>query len=202
MSQRTVVSVLVAGALVAAGCAQPPTPEIDAAKSALETARTAEAPEYAFDEWTAAEEAQTLLFDELTTQESKFAPLRNYDAATRLAQQAGTAANLAADASAAEKARLRALVADLIATTRFELTSVQQMLSSAPRGKGSEADLAALNADLVQVEGAISTVETALQEGELKEAQTKVEAAFQLVSSVRLAIEEAQVRASGGPRRS
>ena len=97
---------LIAGAtLLAAGCAQPPTDVVNAAKAALETARTSEAADYAAESLKAAEDAVAALEAELNVQSEAFALTRSYNKTKELAAAATAAAEkAAADAQAGREA--------------------------------------------------------------------------------------------------
>lgn len=197
MNTRNTAALIAVTALLAVGCAKPPTADIDAARAALDIATTSDAEEYAATEWNEAKGTLQLLDDELALQESKFALMRKYETATQLATQAASQAQAAAAAADAEKQLVRDETTELIAATQAELAVVRDLLANAPRGKGSEADLAMMNADLQQAEGSLVGVETALSEGRLYEARTGARAALEAVGEVKLAIEQAQAARSG-----
>src|SRR5688500_4054248 len=87
----------------ALGCADPPETEIAAARAKLESARAAEAGEYAPEALSAAEDSMNQLEAELKVQEEKFALMRRYETSKQLAQSASDAANTAGTKAAEEK---------------------------------------------------------------------------------------------------
>lgn len=90
-------------ALMAAGCASPPSAAVDAAKAAVDKAVTAGAEQYAADSLKAAQDARAALDAELAAQQGKW--FKSYEKTTELAaatQAAGDKA--AADAVAAKAA--------------------------------------------------------------------------------------------------
>ena len=89
-------------AIMAAGCAAPPSADIDAAKAAVDKAVTGGAGQYAADALKAAEEARAALDAELKAQEGKW--FKSYDKAKELAAAAKAAGDkAAADAVAAKE---------------------------------------------------------------------------------------------------
>jgi len=88
-------------ALVASGCAAPPTAEVDAAKAAVDKAVADHADQYAAETLKAAQEARAALDAELTAQEGKW--FKSYDRAKQLA----TAAKEAGDKAAADAVAAR-----------------------------------------------------------------------------------------------
>jgi len=162
----------------AIGCAEPPQVEIDAAKAALEAAR-AEASEYAPEALSAAEDAASQLDAELKVQEEKFALMRRYETAKQLAASATEAANSAAQQAAAEKQRLQTQANDLIASAHTLITETQALLEQAPKGKGTQADIAALTADLAAAGTALADAESSVAGGRYKDAVAKAESVQQ-----------------------
>ena len=88
---------------VAAGCAKPPQQEIDALTAAVTAAEQAEAPKYAADAWSAAQQARNAVNAELEAQANKFALFRSYTKTKELIAAANTAAAAATDAGVAGK---------------------------------------------------------------------------------------------------
>lgn len=188
-------------AALAAGCAQPPQTEIDATNAAFEAANAAEAQTYAADSQKAAQDAKSQLDAELTAQEEKFALFRSYSRASELAASAKMAAETAEKDAAAQKARIRTEATKMIADTRTALGETMQLLEKAPRGKGSQADIAAMKADLANVETSLGEADSALSAGKLMEARSKAEAAMKMVQQTKSAIEQAQAMRSGAKPR-
>jgi protein TonB len=95
-------AIALALAVMATGCAAPPSADIDAAKAAVDKAVTGGAGQYAADALKAAEEARAALDAELKAQEGKW--FKSYDKAKELAAAAKAAGDkAAADAVAAKE---------------------------------------------------------------------------------------------------
>lgn len=198
-SLSVVLSVLVAG--LAVGCAKPPTPAIEGANAALEAATAAEAEMYAADAYKAAADAKQQLDAELTAQQEKFAFFRSYTTASDLAASATMAAEQAKTDAIAEKERVRAETTQLIADAKLAVEEAKQLLETAPRGKGSQADIETMKSDLTSVEVSLGEADTALAASNFKEARNKAEAAMQAATQVKTAVEQAQaLRAGARPR--
>lgn len=114
--------IVLALALVAAGCGTRPTAEIDAARESLEKATTS-AGEYAAESLKAAQEATAALDAELAVQEAKW--MKSYDRTRELAASARMASEKAvADAvSGRERAAAAAAKAKAAAAARAKLMS-------------------------------------------------------------------------------
>ena len=194
---RTLIVLGVSG-LVLCACSKAPTTEIAAADSAMALAVEAGVEEYAPVAYGSAQDLRAQLDAELGIQSEKFALTRSYDHALELANQIKTAADEAAGETALRKEEVRVETTVLLAEVKVALADVQTMHATAPRGKGSAMDLAALKADLDSAAVVLAEGETALNEGRFLEAQTKVLAAQSGALSVRSAIEAAIRGRSGG----
>jgi len=191
MRKMWVACLVATGLLVLAGCGKPPEAEIGAADQSLGEARSAEAGEYAPESLKAAEDARAQLDAELKAQEDKFALFRSYDKATELATAAKSAAERAKTDAVEGRERAREEASAMIAQVRTSVLEVQQLLDSAPKGKGTEADLAVLRSDLTGVETALAEMDTAFGEEQYLESIAKAEAAKQSVDAIRGEIERA-----------
>ena len=180
-------------ALLSVACAKEPTDALNAAKTALEAARTAGAADYAPSALAAAETAATALEAELKAQAEKFTLTRSYTKAAELAAAAKTAADEAAAAAVTGKEQMKAEATTLIAGVRGSIDAAKQALAKAPKGKGSAADLEAMKADVAGVETALGEMDSAMTAGSYKDAKVKAEAAKatldKIVADVQAAID-------------
>ncbi len=192
---------LIAGLVVIAGCAKPPTAEIDAAKQALEAAKAAEAGEYAPSALASATDAQAAVDAEVAAQAKKFALFRSYKKTAELVAAAKSSAEEAARRAAAEKERARNEASNLIAQAKQTLEEARTLLANAPRGKGSQADIKALESDLAGIEMSIVEVDNVFASGRFLQAKAKAESALRnaqnLKNTITTAI-EARAKARGG----
>jgi hypothetical protein len=186
--------VLVAAAL---GCAKPPQAEIDAASQAMDAAQAAGAPDYAPDAWAKAQASEAELEAELTAQKDAFALSRSYEKAKNLAEATKSQAESAATQAQTGKEQAKNDATQSIEQAKALRQEVDQLLATAPTGKGSVADLAALRADTGTTEESIRAAEAALAAGQYREAQAKAQAAIQSLEAVKAEIESAK-QARGG----
>lgn len=96
-------------AITAAGCASPPSADVDAARASLEKATSDRADQYAADSLKAAQDAQAALDAELKAQEANW--MKSYDKTKELAVAAKEAADKAAADAVAGKERADAVAA-------------------------------------------------------------------------------------------
>lgn len=195
MKRQTTKSVLLvlglALPLLGTGCASEPKSEIDAANSALEAARQAEAEDYAPEAMQIAEDAHAEMETELARQKEQFALGRSYDKARELATETQKASVEAADAARESKLQAGQDATTLLAQLRASLGETRAMLDNAPQGKGSAADLAALRGDLGAVDVAVTDIEQAISAERFLDALRKGEAALENTNQTRAEIERA-----------
>ena len=177
--------------LVVAGCAKPPTVEMEAATAAMAEATKAEAEVYAPEAMQSARNAQQAYEEEVKLQEGKFALFRKYDKAKTMVAEAITAAQTAATQAVENKNRIRQEVTTMIGDTRTALTEAQGMLEKAPKGKGSTLDLQVMGSDLTAAGTAIDEAQALLDQDKLMDARAKVQAASSTIASVKSSIEQA-----------
>ncbi|HJQ97507.1 MAG TPA: hypothetical protein VJ826_04280 [Candidatus Polarisedimenticolaceae bacterium] len=180
--------------LALAGCAQSPVAEIDGAKQALDRARDAQAPDYAPDAWTAANDAQARLDAELDAQTHKNALFRSYSKSKELASEVKASAERATELAATGKDKAKTEAATLITQARDEYALAQQALTSAPKGKGTEADLASLKGNASGIEGTLAEMQSAFDAGNYLTAKTKAQAAIDASREIVKEIEAAKAQ--------
>jgi len=193
--------VLIVGLALVAGCAKAPQMDIDAARAALEAAKTSEAAEYAPRALAAAQDAISAMDAELTAQQKKFALFRSYKNAKTLIAAAKAAGDQAAQTATAEKEKARQEATNLIAQAKASLEEVKANLAKAPRGKGSQADIKALESDLAAAEMALVEVDNVFASGKFLQAKAKANAVVSQIQNVQTAIQaaiDARTKARGG----
>lgn len=183
---------VLAAAVTTTACASPPQDVMDLAAQAEAEAVAAGVEEYAPEVMSPVMEAKAALDAELAVQGEKMAFTRSYRRAEELAtsyQEAAQAASAAA-AEARQKAEEEATL--LISDGRMALDEARGLLATAPRGKGSAADLAAMGTDLDAAGTLLTEAEGALQAGEFLQARTKAATASEAINRVRDAVGQAR----------
>jgi len=198
MRQNLMVILLVAGVGVfAAACAKPPQAGIDAAQAALQKATSAGGAEYAADSLKAAQDAEAAVEAELKVQADKFSLFRSYTKTTELAAAAKTAGEKAEQDAIAGKEQAKNEASAVIDEAKAMLVQAQDLLSKAPRGKGTQADLDALKADLTGAEASVGDAESAFAAERYLDARAKAEASKTASGNVTAAVEAAIAARSG-----
>lgn len=149
---------------VLSGCAKPPQEEISKTESALESAREAEAEEWADEQWQQAVNAKAALDEELATQSGKMAIARRYDRTNELVIAANTAAEAAREAALTNKETVRAEAAASIEAVQEVIATaddlVEQLTACPKKPKGFEADMVIITGNLTALRGEVSKVQS------------------------------------------
>ena len=197
MRKMMAVMPLVFVLVLMAGCAKPPQDAINSAMAAMDAAKPL-ASQYATGSLQAAEDAQAALNAELKAQQDKFALFRSYKKADELvADLKAKSDKAAADAAAGqEQAKNDATAAITAATTA--LTDAKALLEKAPKGKGTQADLEAMKADLTAAESTINEANAAMATSNYKDAKAKADAAASSAATVTGQVQAAIDAKKGG----
>jgi colicin import membrane protein len=197
MKRNLLLPALAGVALMSVACAKEPTDTIGAAKASLEEAKTAGAADYAPAALASAETSAAALDAELKAQSEKFTLTRSYAKATELAATAKADADKAAAEAVTGKEQMKAEATTLIAGVRGSLDAAKQALAKAPKGKGSAADLEAMNADVAGVESSLAAMDSAMAAGNYKDAKVKAEAAKQTLDKIVADVQAATLAKKG-----
>lgn len=190
--RSTRIPLLALSVLLLAGCASEPAQEIQAVDTALDHARELEAASYAPDAWQSANDAKARLDAELAAQQERMAMFRSYSDAKQLANQAREAAQTAQERAVEGKQQARDEATSLMEEARSEYQRAQDALASAPRGKGTQADLAALGSDISGIEPILGEMQAAYDAENYMEAKAKAQAAIEAARQVSTEIENAK----------
>ena len=190
----TQLSWLMALSIALAGCAGPPTADIDAARAVLDTAQKSGAPDYAPEAWNAAKDSSSKLDAELAAQDQRWTPMRSYAQSRELAQATKADAERAAQAAATGKDKAKSEAATMLTQARDACTAAQKAVSEAPRGKGTEADLASLKSDATGIEDTLKDMQAAYDSGDYLGAKSKAQAAIDASHRIQTEIDQAKHR--------
>ena len=179
-------------AVLAAGCAEPPTARVDAAKAQV-AALAAEAQTYAPDAYRTAQAAVSQLDAEMATQEGAFALTRSYDAAGELAGAVEAAAGDLAQAIEQGKQRAQTAASQAIADARSAAADARQSFESLlADDETPEEQQMAFQADLDGVDAALGEADTLLAGDQWEAAEQEAESARQAAMGVGTAVAEVQ----------
>ena len=190
--KRSAILLGFACAVLAAGCAEPPTARVDAAKAQV-AALAAEAQTYAPDAYRTAQAAVSQLDAEMVTQEGTFALTRSYDAAGELAGAVEAAAGDLAQAIEQGKQRAQSAASQAIADARSAAADARQSFESLlADDETPEEQQMAIQADLDAVDAALGEADTLLAGDQWEAAEQEAESARQAAMGVGTAVAEVQ----------
>jgi len=179
------------------GCAKAPQQAIDAAKTALESAKIAEADRYLPDQYNAAKDTLDAALVEIETQNSKFALKRNYDHAQQLLTSVVNLAGKAAAEVAIKKEEVKNEVAQMVTNLTTGIEETKVLLKKAPRGKEGREVLDQMSVELTTLENSINEVNSLNEAGNYIDAKDKAAAIATKVNSIKEELQNAIAKKSG-----
>ena len=177
------ISLFVAVAVLA-GCDDPPTVELDAAKQALDSARDVGAEQFAASEYSAAQRAYSEAETTTNTEAERFFLFKDFEQARAQIADAKSKAMQAESSAQAEKQRQRESAEAAIAAARDAVAAAYTSLEEAPSGKGTEADIEELRAELSMAEADLDAAEAAVDSENFSGAESLAESADQKATEV------------------
>ncbi|MEW6051833.1 MAG: DUF4398 domain-containing protein [Candidatus Zixiibacteriota bacterium] len=181
-----------------AGCSKPPEAEMQAAQSALDAARTAEAEQYAPASYRTAMDSLNAAAAEKTTQDGKFALFRSYGKSKEMYVRAQALSEKATADANTEKERVKQEVMGMMAGVKAAIDSATMALDKAPKGKDTKAELELIKNDLASLTPAYADAEADFNNGKYLSAKSKFESVMQKAKSISDEIAAAVARKKGG----
>ncbi len=155
-----------------AACAKPPQAEVDAAKTALDTAvANPDVTAYAPGALQAAQDRLAKLQSELDAQAAKGALSRKYDEAKNMALEAQAAAEGLAAQAATAKEQTKADAMTLLNELAIAVPEAEKGLAQAKRVRGVSLDFKALTASLAQAKTEVAAADAAYNSGDFATAK-------------------------------
>jgi len=186
-------SLILVSAFVA-GCAQVPQESIDSVEQALDTARAAEAAEYAPGALQLAEDSLGSALTEVEAQKETFAMLRSYDAAEELLGKARGLADAATTEANTARDRAKADAEALIDQARVAIDAAMTALETAPQGKGTQAELTAMKAELDGLAASLDGAEQSYASGKYLMAKSQAESVAREAGAITADIAQATMK--------
>jgi hypothetical protein len=173
---------IVAATLMFTSCAKAPQAEIDAAKAALEQAKTAQADLYVEADYLAVQDSLNAVLVEVEAQSSKL--FKSYGKAKEKLVVITTDATGLVAKTNARKEQIKTEVATAEAATQTLITENNALLAKAPKGKEGKEAIEAIKLDLTGISTSVGEVPGLVASGDLLGAQTKVNAAQQKATQI------------------
>jgi tRNA U34 5-carboxymethylaminomethyl modifying GTPase MnmE/TrmE len=153
------LAVIMVTVFLLVGCAKMPTEEINAAKASIDAVMADGAQKFAAEDAKKLNDSMQAVQDEIKVQDGK--TFKSYDKTKELLAKvtADAAALKAALPAKKEEAKKNAMAAEEAA--KAAVAEAKALLTKAPKGKGSKADIEALKADLKGIEDSLAEITTA-----------------------------------------
>lgn len=197
MKMRHVLVAVLSAWVLAAGCAQPPADQINAAEQAVKDAQQSGAATYAANDYAKVEGLLTAMKQEVADQDAKFALLRDYGKAEQLAATTkAEAERVKADATKKmEEAKFAATQAQHGAEAAVQ--STLELVSRAPAGK-DRAALESIKTDAQALKASLNDVQLMLDKSDYLGAHTKAKAIREKAETVSHEIQTALAKIGKG----
>lgn len=173
------------------GCAKAPTSEIEATQKTVEATRAAGSADYLPAEDKALSDKLNTAMQEIKTQDEKMAPFRNYEQAKKMLAEVRQQSEQLKTAGAQKKEEAKQQAAALQSEANQAVQKAKDLLAQAPKGKGSEADLAALNADVDALNESMPAVQQAIDKGDYRDAISKATPIKEKANAITAEVEQA-----------
>jgi uncharacterized protein YpmB len=173
---------IVAATVLFTSCAKPPQAEIDAAKAALEQAKTAQADLYVEADFLAVQDSLNAVMVEIEAQSSKL--FKSYGKAKEKLVVVTTQATELVAKTEVRKEEIKTEVATAEAATTALIEENNMLLAKAPKGKEGKEAIEAIKLDLTGITTSVAEVPALVASGDLLGAQTKVNAAQQKATQI------------------
>lgn len=189
------ISVLLIGlalTLTLVACGKQPTEEINATKASIDGAVSEGAEKYTAVELKAVNDKMTAAMDEIKVQDGKM--FKNYDKAKQMLTQVKVEADSLKAQVGTVKEEMRNSAITGLSDATAAVTEASATLDNAPQGKGSQADIAMMKADVQGLQAALGEIQPLIDSGEYAAASERALAikdkAAAIIEEVRVAQEK------------
>jgi hypothetical protein len=194
---RQIVAAVLSSWLVAAGCAQPPADQINAAEQAVKDAQQSGAATYLANEYAKLEGLLAAMKKEVADEDAKFALLRDYGKAEQLAATTKAEAERVKMDAAKKLEEAKFAAAQAHQAAQATVRSTLELVAKAPAGK-DRAALESIKADAEALKSSLNDVQMMLDKSDYLAAQTKSKAIQEKAEAVSHEIETALAKIGKG----
>ncbi len=183
--------------VITAGCADPPTEQIQEAEKALQDARESGASTYSPDEYAKLEGTLDALRKEVSEQDGKFALFRDYGKAQQLSVSAKADSERIKVATAQKKEEGRAAAMQAQQVAEEAVKVAQELAAKAPVGK-DRAAVEAIKNDIEGLKSLLKQVQDSIDKEDYPAAQTQAKAINEMSQGVQNELEQALAKVGRG----
>jgi hypothetical protein len=197
MFKRVSLAVLALMLLALIGCSKAPEAEMQAAKTAMDAAKAAEAELYAPDAYRVANDTLNAANAAKTEQDSKFALFRSYGKSKEMFVRAQALSSKASSDAAAEKERVKQEVMALMTQVKAAMDTANIAVEKAPKGKDTKAEIEMIKTDLAALTPLYAQAEADFNAGKYLTAKTEFEQVMQKAKAITDEIAAAAAKKAG-----
>jgi hypothetical protein len=197
MQIRQMLVPLALAALIAAGCAKPPSEKIEAAEKAVKDAQQSGGGTYTAEEYAKLEGTLAAMKKEISEQDGKFALFRDYGKAEQLADSAAAEGVRVKTEAGKKKEESKAAALQAQQVAQEAVTSTLNLVAKAPVGK-DRAALEAIKNDAEALKASLNQVQIAIDKEDYPAAQTQAKAINDKSRAVSAEIEAALAKVGKG----
>lgn len=195
MQLMVCVGLLLASALVA-GCAQPPTQQLEEAQKVVEAARTAGAPDYAKEDFAKLQQELALAKDELAKQEKTLSIFRSYTDADKILTRVAEEGKQVEARAVSNKEAYKTAALATEKEAKQVVASVEELIAKAPVGK-DRAAVESIKQDMGALQSGLGPIHQLIEKGDYREAEVQAKALKDKASAVSAEIQKAIEKAKG-----
>jgi hypothetical protein len=185
--------------LMLIGCAKEPTQELGAARTAVASAKAAQADKYVAGEFAAVQDSLKSAEAEIVKQKAASAISRNYDKAkATLTNVMALAAPLTAKA-VEEKSRMQADAANAVSVLTSSVNDAKDLVKKSPKGKEAKALFDARAKDIAEIEASIAGMRDLVVGGDFARAIDKANAGVAKIGTIKTEL-TAEIEKSAKPK--
>lgn len=183
-------------AIVATSCGKMPQENMDAAKTAVEAAKTAQADVYMAPEFKAIEDSLAVVMQGIEAENSKF--MKNFDGFKASLETLTAQAEAMTAAVPAKKEAVKAEAEAAVAATKSAIDATKELLAKAPKGKEGKAALEQISNELNVITTTVGEIETSMAaDVNYVEVLDKLNAAQKSVADINAELTEAIAKKAG-----
>jgi hypothetical protein len=197
MFSRYYLAVAAVFLLLIAGCGKTPETEMRDAESAMMQAQNNQADQYVPEAYQMAMDTLTAAKAAAKEQDSKFALFRSYGKSKELFLSSKKLADKAAQDALDAKEQMKQEVATMQDETQVVIDMAAKAIATAPKGKGTQADIAMFKSDLESARTAFEQAKADINSGDYVSAKAKLTAVKTQAQGVVDQIESAKKKRMG-----
>lgn len=187
--------VMLSAVVLLSSCSKVPQAELDAAKAAIEEARTLQADLYLPAEFNAIQDSMNSINAAIEANKGKM--FANFsEVKTKLVQVSELTAALKANTET-RKAEVQAEVDAVMTEVNTLISDAKTLVASAPKGKEGKAAVDAISTEIAAVEASAAEATTLVEQGKWIEALDKLNAAKEKVTAVKTELETVIAKFTG-----